>query len=152
MLCRVEIKSLFKFTFCALIFILFSFPALASESVFPYETDAEIQNITNEQYNEVKSRIEDYYLNTLDGATSGVANKYLKGKSFEEIIYSIVFKAYDAIYKSAIYLGGLSVLIGVSMCLITKKNKGLFKWFLTRLVIGFPVLLTIFIFGVGALR
>lgn len=152
MICLADIKNIMKFFLCAFLVVLFPFSVMASDSVFPYETDAEIQNLTNEQYNQVKTRIEDYYLSTLDDATSGVTNKYLKGKTIEEIIYSLVFKAYDAIYKSAIYLGGLSVFIGIFMCLITRKNKGLFKWSLTRLVIGFPLLLTIIIFGVGALK
>lgn len=134
--------------FITLFLLIISFTSMANDSVLLNQTDVESK--AAEQYEEAASKLEKIYQRAMDEVTSGKTGGFMRGMSFGEWLYYKIYSAYATVKGISIYLGSLSVLIGLFTCFAARKNKGLFKRSLKFLVFGVPLVLILFVFIVGA--
>lgn len=62
-----------------------------------------------------------------------------------------VYDLYVSIKAVSVYIGAFSILLGIFLCFLVRHNKKLYRNIFLAMVIGVPVLLVMFCFGVGIL-
>ena len=121
-----------------------SFSGGKSYSISPSNENTE--ETTKAAYENFGNSLDDVYYKALDD----IDNANLDGRSINESAYMAVTGTYDAIASVAPYLVVFSILLCVLICFIAKRNKQIRRRAIIWLGIVIPVVLIIFIFGVGA--
>jgi len=144
-------KQIISYLFCCFVILLFlihPFTSLARSGEL--KKPEQIESEAAEHYEVTKDRMSHIY----DRAMNDIINnpdKVLEGKTTGEWIYYKVYYCYNAICSVAPYFGGMSILVGLGICFITRRNKLMIKRALMYLVFGVPLALVIIVFGIGAI-
>lgn len=147
--CKRNRRICFKGLLCIICILSYVFPIpVYGES--DSKSQEQLESEAAENYDKTVDRLSRIY----EDAMSDVLNdpdKILDGKTPGEWFYYHIYAIYHSIRKTAPFLGAISVLMGTVLCFIIRRNKQLFKKILVILVFGIPLLLTLFVFGVGAI-
>ncbi len=108
-----------------------------------------------------ESRAEEIYQGAEDKLDALYKNAVARAKGEQESSFSVAGPAtwaveqfyiiYRAVKESAVVIGAVSILFGAIMARIVRRNKKWSRNIVLTFVIGLPVLLILFCFGVGAL-
>ena len=133
-------KKYWAFVFIILVFV---FAAVPEGTVYAAET--------NSIYDELKKNIKEKWNRGMDEIEE-VRQIEIKGNFFERIIRSIANVFYGnitSIKAGSLFIGVLSVALGIIMASVAKLNKGIKRFAIGVLIIAIPVALFIFVFGIS---
>jgi len=114
------------------------------------KSNEQIESEAAANYEKTMDRLSTIYENAMEEVLND-PTKVLEGKSLGGWLYYHMYATYHTITKAAPFMGAVSVLMGAILCFIIRRNKQLFKKVLFSLIIGIPLILTLFVFGVGAI-
>ena len=125
--------------------------AASAKSVPETVSAEENEKKGSDYYKKTDENLRSAYFNAMDVIESGHAGDFRKGKSPGEWFFLIFYNAYTAVKRAAPFIVLVSVLLGSTICFFAKRNKMIFRRALIVFVIGVPLVLTAFVFGIGSM-
>ena len=135
------------FLFCLLIWGA-AVPVSAAETR-PYSRE-EVESKADEYYDNAMNHAESVYNNAMNDVQSGHAGDFLHGRTLGEWYFDLVYGIYSSIKRAAPFVASISILLGLVISFLAKKNKGIRKRAIGIGIIGIPLALLLFVFGVGS--
>ena len=111
----------------------------------------EDRNKAEEYYEKTMDHAESAYYRAMDDVQSGKAGDFLNGRSAGEWVFESIYGIYVAIRRAAPFISMLSILCGATVCFLARRNKMLFKRAIGIGIIGIPLTLVLFVFGIGSM-
>ena len=124
--------------------------AAGEEAVQTYNVERDRER-ADEYYEKAVENAERAYYRAMEEVQSGRPGKLLNGRSTGEWVFETLYGMYAAIRRSAPFVSLMSVLCGVTVCFLAKKNKAMFKRAIEVGIIGIPLTLLFFVFGLGSM-
>ncbi len=115
-------------------------------------SEEENGNKASEYYKKADKNITGAYYNAMNVIRSGHAGDFRKGMSAGEWFFTVFYDAYASIKRAAPFIAMVSILLGSTICFFAKRNKMIFRRTLFVFVLGVPLLLTAFVFGIGSVK
>lgn len=122
-------------------------PALAAESG-TFTDEERLKEEAAENYDAAKDQLENIYYDAL----SRMADEGgpLSGEPMDEWAYRQFYRFYKLMRDSMVFLILFCELLGTVIFTVSRKNKKFQRFALFGLMIGIPVMIVLFVFGVGA--
>lgn len=123
---------------------------LKIEHVKAASESAEENNI----YDTLEEKVKSDWYSELDRIQNKENTIEIKGNLMEKIIYSIVnvfYKNIKIIKVSSLLIGLVSFVVGGLIAFLSNLNKSLRRFAISRLMIGIPIILFIFVYGISIL-
>lgn len=95
---------------------------------------------TSSVYDAMKERVEELSKDEL-----------LADGKYGERAFLFFYDMYSAVKGVSVYIGAFSMLLGIFLCFLVRHNKQLYRNIFLCMVVGVPILLVLFCFGVGIL-
>lgn len=140
------------FLFCLFASIAAAHAAYAAEEANTVQSSSvEDEQKADEYYEKAMDHMEQAYYQAMDQVQNGRPGTLLNGKSTGQWVFEVFFGIYSAIRRAAPFICMLSLLCGVTVCFLAKRNKMLFKRAIEVGIIGIPLVLLVFVFGIGSM-
>ena len=148
-----RISKTLVFSILAVVLLLtIHYPAHAGSNEISYSYDVEKdREKADEYYEKTAEKAENAYYRAMEEVRSGKPGKLLHGRTTGEWVFETLYGMYAAIRRSAPFISLMSVLCGVTVCFLAKKNKAMFKRAIEVGIIGIPLTLLFFVFGLGSM-
>lgn len=108
----------------------------------------------NNIYDTLEEKVKSDWYSELDRIQNKENTIEIKGNLMEKIIYSIVnvfYKNIKIIKVSSLLIGLVSFVVGGLIAFLSNLNKSLRRFAISRLMIGIPIILFIFVYGISIL-
>ena len=110
--------------------------------------EEELNSEAAENYDAAKKQMEDIYYKALDRSTK--QGGLFDGEPLDQKAYNIFYRTYKLIADNWIFIIGLCWIIGWPMFFLSRKNKIIQRFALFTLIIGIPLVVVLFVWGVGS--
>jgi len=109
-------------------------------------TDTELEAV----YDRIENKYEDFYRDIMERANNAdVIGEVIDNP--DRWLIEKIYTVYRSVKKAALPISALSILGGVIAAWLVHKNRWLMRHIILSFVIGLPLLLCLFVFGVGIL-
>ena len=120
-----------------------------AEETRPYSRQEE-QSKADEYYDNAMDHMESVYYNAMNDVQSGRSGDFLHGRTTGEWFFDLFYGAYSSIKRAAPFVAAISFLLGVVVAFLARKNKGIRKRAIGIGIVGIPLALLLFVFGIGS--
>lgn len=142
-------KSYWQFCVLVVLLVLISPSSIYADDI-PLKSSEQLEIEANEHYRKKVDRLEAIYESAMNELEND-PTKVLKGMSVGEWFYYHIYACYNAVSSVAPFVGAISILLGTVLSFMIRRNKQLLKKVLVWFVFGIPIILLLFVFGVGAI-
>ena len=123
-----------------------AFAEIKTEETF---TDQDrLRDEASENYDAAKDQLQNIYYDALDRMTD--EGGMLSGEPMDEWIYRQFYRFYILMRDSMVFCIMFCELLGIAIFVVSRKNKKFQRFALFGLMIGIPLFIVLFVYGIGA--